>query len=278
MSSFQIRVPSWLLCSGVVVLALTGRPDVHGAPTAAMQTMTPMSDAARAELAPNGRLRAALNYSNFLLVSSRAPEHTGVAPDLARELAHRAGAAVEFVGYANAGLAADAAKDQAWDVAFIGAEPARADLITFTPAYVEIEATYLVPEHSTIRSIGDVDHESVRIVSTARAAYTLYLQRTIRRAEVVEADGIDGATALFERGNYDALAGLTPRLREDARRIPGMRLVSGRFTAVQQSMGVRKERRAAAAYLTAFGREIRTSGLLARLIAEHKAEGLTIAR
>ena len=104
-----------------------------------------MSRAARAQLAPNGRLRAALNYSNFLLVSARAPEHTGVAPDLARELARRANATVEFVGYENAGLVADAAKDDAWDVAFIGAEPARAGEITFTPAYVEIEATYLVP-------------------------------------------------------------------------------------------------------------------------------------
>jgi polar amino acid transport system substrate-binding protein len=275
MSFFPIKVPSWPLVAGVAVLALAGWPDARAA---ARQTMTPLSDAARAELAPNGTLRAALNYGNFLLVTSRAPEHAGVAPDLARELAKRAGATVEFVGYANAGLAADGAKGQAWDVAFIGAEPARADLITFTPAYVEIEATYLVPEHSTLRAIGDVDHEGVRIVSTARAAYTLYLERTLRRAEIVEADGIDGATALFERGSYDALAGLTPRLREDVKKMPGTRLLPGRFTAVQQSMGVRRERKAAAAYLTAFAAEIKTSGLLARLIAAHKADGLTIAR
>jgi polar amino acid transport system substrate-binding protein len=244
----------------------------------AAQTMPPMTDAVKAELAPNGRLRAALNYSNFLLVSSRAPDHTGVAPDLARELARRAGATVEFVGYENAGLAADAAEARAWDVAFIGAEPARANVITFSPAYVEIEATYLVPEHSTIGTIGDVDHESVRVVSTARAADTLYLQRTLRRAQIVEADGIAGAAALFAQGGYDALAGLTPRLRDDVRAIPGTRLLPGRFTAVQQAIGVRKERAAAAAYLAAFTREIRTSGLLAGLIATHKADGLTIAR
>lgn len=277
MPSSTTRIPPWLLVASVALLALAWGPAVHGAPAAA-QAMTSMTDAVKAELAPNGRLRAALNYSNFLLVSARAPEHTGVAPDLARELARRAGAVVEFVGYDNAGLAADGAKSQAWDVAFIGAEPARAGLITFTPAYVEIEATYLVPEHSTIRSIADVDHESVRIVSTARAAYTLYLQRTIRRAEIVEADGIAGAASLFESGRYDALAGLTPRLREDVQRLPGTRLLPGRFTAVQQSIGVRKERTAAAAYLTAFARDIRTSGLLARLIAEHKVDGLTIAR
>lgn len=259
-------------------LTALASPVPPGTVAAASQTGPPMTDAIKAELAPNGRLRAALNYSNFLLVSARAPEHRGVAPDLARELARRAGATVEFVGYENAGLAADAAETRAWDVAFIGAEPARANVITFSPAYVEIEATYLVPEHSTIGAIGDVDHERVRIVSTARAAYTLYLQRTLRRAQIVEADGIAGAAALFAQGGYDALAGLTPRLREDVRAIPGTRLLPGRFTAVQQSIGVRKERTAAAAYLAAFTREIRTSGLLAGLITTHKADGLTIAR
>jgi polar amino acid transport system substrate-binding protein len=279
MSPLPIRMSRWLLAGSLGVIVLAAWTGLRGAPALAeAQTMTPMSDAAKAELAPNGRLRAGLNYSNFLLVSSRAPEHAGVAPDLARELARRAGAALEFVGYENAGLAADAARAQAWDVAFIGAEPARADVITFSPAYVEIEASYLVPEHSTIRSIADVDHEGVRIVSTARAAYTLYLQRTIRRAQIVEADGIAGAATLFDTGGYEALAGLTPRLREDVTRLAGTRLVPGRFTAVQQSMGVRKERAAAAAYLVEFIREIKASGRLARLIADHKADGLTIAR
>ena len=178
-----------------------------------------MSRAARDQLAPNGRLRAALNYSNFLLVSARAPEHTGVAPDLARELARRANATVEFVGYENAGLVADAAKDNAWDVAFIGAEPARAREITFTPAYVEIEATYLVPADSPIRRIEDVDRDGVRIATTARAAYTLYLQRTLRHATLVEADGIQGSFDLFARvaprrpGGPEAAA---PRRRAEA--------------------------------------------------------------
>jgi hypothetical protein len=169
-----------LLAGLAAAATFAAHPDGRPAAATAVQTMTPMSDAVKAELAPNGRLRAGLNYSNFLLVSSRAPDHAGVAPDLARELARRAGATVEFVGYGNAGLAADAAVTRAWDVAFIGAEPARADVITFSPACVEIEATYLVPEHSTIGAISDVDHESVRIVSTARAAYPV-LQRTLRR-------------------------------------------------------------------------------------------------
>jgi polar amino acid transport system substrate-binding protein len=270
---FLITAPLGLLS---VAGAATALPPRHGAPVLA-QAITPMSDAARAELAPNGRLRAALNYSNFLLVSSRSPEHTGVAPDLARELARRAGATVEFIGYDNAGLAADAARDRAWDVAFIGAEPARAGEIAFTPAYVEIEATYVVPVGSPIRSIADVDREGVRIATTARAAYTLYLQRTLRHATLVEADGLQGSFELFTASKLDVLAGLKPRLLDDVKKIPGARMLDGRFTAVQQSMGVRKERVAAAAYLTAFAQEIKASGMLAALIERHAARGLTVA-
>lgn len=240
--------------------------------------MTPMSDTVKAQIAPNGRLRAALNYANFLLVSTRAPEHTGVAPDLARELARRAGASVEFIGYDNAGLVADAAKAGAWDVAFIGAEPARAGEITFTPAYVEIEATYLVRDGSPLRSIADVDRAGIRIASSARAAYTLFLQRSLKAATVTEVTGAAATPAGFTSAGFDVLAGLKPGLIEDVRKTPGVRLIDGRFTAVQQSMGVRKASADAAAYLVAFADEIKHSGLLQSLIDRHGAHGLTIAR
>lgn len=238
--------------------------------------MTPMSPAARAELAPGGRLRAALNLSNMLLVTTGDAEPKGVAPDLARELARRAGATVELVGYVNAGLAADAVSTGTWDVAFIGAEPARAAEITFSPAYVEIESTYVVPAGSPITRIDDVDRTGVRIVSTSRAAYTLYLQRTLRAATLVETEGIQGSVDLFAKGGFDALAGLRPRLLEALPELPGARVLDGRFTAVQQAIGVPRERTAAAEYLEAFVDEIRTSGLLAEAVARHSAHGLSI--
>lgn len=203
----------------MLAAALVASPAVHTQPSPSMPAD------ARAQIAPGGRLRAALNYSNFLLVSKRTPEHAGVAPDLARELARRAGATVEFVGYDNAGLVADAARDNAWDVAFIGAEPARADLISFTPAYVEIEATYLVKGDAPFRTVADLDRDGVRIATAARAAYTLFLQRTLTHATIVEVDGIQGSFDAFAGGGYDALAGLTPRLLDDVTKIPGARLV-----------------------------------------------------
>lgn len=260
-----VRRLAWSV--GVLTLLAAALP-------APAQRMTPD---ARRELAPGGRVRAALNYSNTLLVTASAPEHVGVAPDLARELARRLGADVEFVGYANAGLAADAAASGAWDVAFIGAEPERAGEITFSRAYVEIEATYLVPASSSIRTPADIDRPGVRVATPARAAYTLFLQRTLQHAQLVEADGLPATTDLFAKTGLEALAGLRPRLAEDAARLSGMRVLDGRFTTIQQAMGVPRPRAAAAAYVAAFVDEVTTSGLVASLIERHGVRGLSVA-
>lgn len=257
---------------GMVAAALA---DAGGG--SAWQGAPEMSGAMRDELAPGGQVRAALNLSNTLLVSSSDSEPVGVAPDLAREMARRARARVEFVTYANAGLVADAAASGAWDVAFIGAEPERADHIAFTSAYVEIDATFIVRGHPEIRSVADVDRPGMRVASAARAAYTLFLARTLRHATIVEAEGLPGAVELFATSDLDALAGLRPRLFDDLPRLPGARLLEGRFTAVQQSVAVPRQRLAAADYAAAFVSEIKRTGLLRELIDRHGVRGLTIA-
>lgn len=72
--------------------------------------------------------------SNFLLVSQRGPqgEPRGVSPGLAQALADTLGVDLELVPYKNPGLLADAALKDEWDVGLIGAEPARAQTISFT--------------------------------------------------------------------------------------------------------------------------------------------------
>src|SRR5260221_5357210 len=116
---------------------------------------------------------------NFLLVPGRSPsgDPAGVAPDMAREIAARLGVPVAYVPYARPGELADAAGTGVWDIGLIGAEPQRAEKIAFTPAYVEIEATYLVPAGSPLKSITDVDRPRVRIAVSARNAYDLLVAR-----------------------------------------------------------------------------------------------------
>src|SRR5947207_11568784 len=103
-----------------------------------------ITPAARSELAPGGKLRVAINHSNFLLVNPGSPHGApkGIAPDLAAELAKRLGVPVEYVSFESAGKTADAIRDAAVDAGFIASEPERANVIEFSSAYLELPATY----------------------------------------------------------------------------------------------------------------------------------------
>jgi polar amino acid transport system substrate-binding protein len=241
--------------------------------------MTELTPAARAELSPTGKLRVAVNLSNFLLVTKdpATGNMNGVVPDLAREIGKRLGVPVEFFGYASPGQVADAARTGVWDVAFLGAEPARATEIDFSAAYLEIEASYLVPPGSPIKTIEDVDREGVRISLYGRSAYDLYLTRTIKHAQLLRVDGIEASWLQFLDKKLDALAGLMPRLVVDVENMPGSRILPGRFTAVQQAIGAPKGRSEAAKYLCAFAEEAKATGLVAAAIERHAVRGVSVA-
>ena len=118
-----------------------------------------------AQLAPGGKLRAAINFGNSVLAQKdpATGEPKGITPDLARELGRRLGVPVEFATYDAAGKVFDAVKTGAWDIAFVAIEPVRAAEIEFSAPYVIIEGTYMVPKDSSLKTIADVDKPGVRI-------------------------------------------------------------------------------------------------------------------
>ena len=237
-----------------------------------------MSPSIISELAPTGILRAGINLSNFLLVKKNsAGDPEGVAPDLAHEVATRLGVPAKYVPFKSPGELADAADKDMWDIGLIGAEPQRAEAIAFTPAYAEIEATYLVPSGSALKTIADVDSAGVQVAVTARTAYGLWLDRNIKHAELIRSETLDSAYEQFVSGKLTALAGLKPRLLSDLEKLPGAHILDGRFTSVQQAIGTSRKNRAGAAFLRDFVEEAKASGLVARLIERYKVHGLSVA-
>jgi polar amino acid transport system substrate-binding protein len=236
-----------------------------------------MNAALAAQLAPTGTLRAAINLSNFLLVSSRGPsgEPQGVAPDMARAVADAIGVPIRYITFPTPGELADAVAQ--WDIGLIGAEPQRAEKIAFSAAYAEIEATYLVPAGSPIGALAEVDRPGVRIAVSARSAYGLWLDRNIRHATLHHAEGLAGAVDLFADQRLDVLAGLLPALLSDTKRFPGSRILAGHFSTVQQAIGTPRDRAEAAAFLADFVESAKASGLVARLIERHGVQGLSVA-
>ncbi len=116
----------------------------------AMADITP---AVRTDLAPTGTLRAAINYGNVILATKdkATGESRGVAVDLTQEIGKRLGVPVEIVAYDSVAVMGDAAPSGVWDIAFLGSDPAREKIMSFTAAYLEIDATYL-PSRSIARA------------------------------------------------------------------------------------------------------------------------------
>ena len=233
----------------------------------------------RAQLAPHGVLSAAVYLGNFLLVTGRTSfgEPTGIAPDICRAIAKRLDVKLDLTGYATQEEVVDAAASRRCGIVLVGSDPARAQKITFTPAYAELEATYLVPENSPIQDISQVDQPGVRIASFFKSAYDLWLQRHLKHATLVHADSLQASNELFISEHLDALAGLKTGLVNFAQKVPGLRILDGQFTGIQQAIATNKSNLEAIEFLSLCVEQFIHSGLVANLIRQYDVQGLSAA-
>ena len=231
------------------------------------------------ELAPTGKLRAAINFGNPVL-AQREPSGSmprGVSVDLARELAKRLRVPVEFIRYDAAGRVTDDAAKDVWDVAFVARDPQRAKDIEFTDAYLIIEGAYLVPAASRLRKNEEVDAPGVRIAVGRGSAYDLWLSRNVKRATLVRAPTSPASIELFAKDRLDVAAGVKQPLADYAAKHPDVRLLPGRFMVIEQAMATPRGRPAAARYLADFVDEMKASGFVAMSLEKSGQKDAAIA-
>src|SRR5450759_3050563 len=247
-------------------------------------TTTPMtrqipSTAANADLAPSGKLRAAINFGNPILATrdKMTGEAYGVSVDLSRELAQRLGVPLELVTFTSAGRVVEGLKSNMWDVAYVAIDPARAVDMDYSAPYVTIEGAYLVPQGSPITRNEEVDREGVRVVVGAGSAYDLYLSRELKNARIVRAPTSPAVADMMVAHKIDVAAGVKQQLEADAKRIPGLRLLEGRFMVINQATATPKGRAAGARYLADFIEEIKASEFIANALTLHAIQGATVA-
>ncbi len=140
-----------------------------------------------------------------------------------------------------------------------------------------IEGAYLVRNDSPIRRNEDVDREGIRVVVGRGSAYDLYLTREIKRATLFRAPTSPAVTDMMVADKLEVAAGVKQQLEADAKRIPGLRLLEGRFMEINQAMAVRKGRPAGAAYLMSFVEEMKATCFVAAALKRHGIEGAAVA-
>lgn len=231
-----------------------------------------------AELAPTGKLRAAINFGNPILALRNADgTPRGVSVDLANELGRRIGVPVELLTFTSAGFSVDAVTKAQVDIGFVAIDPVRGAGMYQTAPYVVIEGAYLVKNASPISRNEDVDKPGVRIVVGNASAYDLYLTRELKNAKLVKAPTSPAVTDVFLAQNVEVAAGVKQQLEADAKRVGGVRLLPGRFMVINQAMGLPKGREAAAKYVEAFIEEMKASGFVAAALKRHGIEGAAVA-
>ena len=140
-----------------------------------------------------------------------------------------------------------------------------------------IEGAYLVPGDSPLRRNEDVDREGIRVVVGRGSAYDLHLSRELKRAKLQRAPTSQAVTDMMVAEKIEAAAGVKQQLQADAKRLPGLRLLDGRFMVINQAMAIPKGRPAGAAYVAAFVEEMKSSGFVADALKRHGVEGAVVA-
>jgi polar amino acid transport system substrate-binding protein len=238
----------------------------------------PSLAAARADLAPTGKLRAAINFGNPVL-AARGPDGQprGVSVDRAREAARRLELPVELVTFNSAGNVVEAVKAKQVDLAFVAIDPVRGADTEYTPPYVVIEGAYMVRNASPLQRNEDVDRPGTRISVGRGSAYDLHLTREIKRATLVRTPTSGEVVDAFMAQNLEVAAGVKQQLELDGARVGGVRLLPGRFMVIHQAMGVPKGRTAAQAWLTRYIEEMKASGFVAEALKRHGIQGAAVA-
>jgi polar amino acid transport system substrate-binding protein len=233
-----------------------------------------------AEFTPAGKLRASINVGNPILAKKDAAtgQPYGVSIDLANEFARRLGVGMELVVFDAAGKSVESLANNQADIGFFAIDPLRGEGINFTPPYVIIEGAYMVPANSTIQKNEDVDKAGNRVAVGAGSAYDLYLTRELKHAQIVRAATSPAVVDTFIEQQLEVAAGVKQQLEADAARVPGVRLLDGRFMAIHQAMGIPKNRsQEAFQYLVNFIEEMKSSGFVANALARHQIKGAALA-
>jgi polar amino acid transport system substrate-binding protein len=234
---------------------------------------------ARAQLAPTGKLRAALVLYDPALASRDASgEPIGVAPDLARALAERLGVPLQPILFDSPATYAASIGLLRWDVGFAGREAGGSGRVDFSPAFVLVDQVLLLGPGKTFQDLADIDREKVRVGVTLGTAADQLLTRRLANAVIFRVlVGVDNASLTLRNSGADVLAGSAPFLARIAAEVPGSRILGPPFAVVPAVIAVSPGRTEGLAYVNEFVREAKASGFLQRAIERAGLQGVRVA-
>ncbi|HYG54619.1 MAG TPA: transporter substrate-binding domain-containing protein [Burkholderiales bacterium] len=234
---------------------------------------------AREALAPTGKLRAGFlaTAPTHAVKDPASGELRGPAMDLGRELARQLGVPFEAVPYTSFPPLLEGAKSGAWDVAFMGTSAERAQVVDFTPPYMIVQFSYLVPKDSALGSPADIDRAGVRIAVLEKSSPDAHLSRTVRNATIVRLPTLGETVQAIAAGGAHAAFGTKAGMLAQAAKVPGSRVLDGEFGGEETAMALPKGRAGAAAHARDFVEAAKAGGLVKAAIDKAQLRGVVVA-
>ena len=226
-------------------------------------------------LAPTGVLRAGLypGTPTSILPDAGSGEPRGVGHDLGKALARRLGVPYEPVVFAKNAEVLAAVKTGEVDVAFTNATAVRARDMDFGPPFLEIELGYLVPRGSALTTQAAMDAPGLRVGVTAGSTSDATLSRDFKHAQIVRTATFDVAIEMMSTGAIDAYATNKATLFEMAEKLPGSKVLEGRWGIERHAIAIPKGREQAMAFIRQFTNEAKSEGVVGAAIARAGLRG-----
>lgn len=240
----------------------------------------PATDPRAADVVRSGAIRLALFLPQYARDADGALRGLGtgfIAIDMVQALACRLGVAVTVVECPAPHEAIARLRDGEADLAFLGIEPARAAEVDFSPPVFQFDYTFLVPSGSAIHSVADAVRSGTRIGVVDSHASALALRRIAGDATLIGCALPEEAFELIRTGMVDALAFPRDHLLHFAGKLPGARVLEGRYGVNRVAIAVPKGRADWLALVCEFVAEAKASNLVRDAIGRGALDGYEVA-
>ena len=249
---------SWLVFAVALALCACATPS------------TKPNDAARAELAPTGKLRfgvvAGLERTEFFVVMNADGQPEGVTVDLGGELARRLGVPVEFKVASSPLELTEMLLGGKIDAAIMSPDRWERQRVDFGTFYFVDRDSYLVPRASRLRNVDELDNRRVRVIAIQGTTTDRAAARHLKNTTVKPVASLEGALELLRTGQADAFAFTHASLAPLVEHVPGSRILEGSSEQIGLAFAVPKNRVYALDYVTIFTEYAKASGLVQRAL------------
>jgi polar amino acid transport system substrate-binding protein len=230
-----------------------------------------------ADIVKSGKLRVG-TFPPQYTKDDKTGELKGPWVEMLRAVGTQIGVEVVVIELPTPKALVDCLSSGACDLGSLGFDPTRADQVGgFTPPFMQVDYTYLVPAGSTIRSLADADQPGMRIAVVRNHASTLSLGRIVKHAEQVIAETPAAAFDLLQGGKVHAWASVRPALIDYSAELPGSHVLEEAYGANFPALVVPKGQSERLAFLSEFVEQAKASGSVQKALDRTGRPGYRVA-